>query len=160
MQDNQLKRTNGSNQGKNAYKNQEPVKLPERYLESGYYVDKSETKLKVNPLYIIDYPIEIKNLMEKEGGKDKNKQSQIRKYYDYCLRIDQKLNHFKRDYSFVEADVKDLIPKVTYARNRNVVSDVFVKFIEKNVNSIKDEKDYYAFIKHFEAIVAFMKKEH
>lgn len=150
------KNFNDSNNRSNGNRG-ETVGLPEKYLESGYYTDVE--KKKMNPDYIVVYAKNIARSLEKEGGNMKNKRTQIRKYYDYCIRVRDKLSRAGNDFSYVEADFAELLPKVSYAKSRSTVTDLFVEFIDKNINAVKDAKDYRAFLKHFESIVAFMKKD-
>ncbi len=133
------------------------ITLPEGYLKGGYYNDPEKEKLK--PEYIVKYPKEIVRGFEKEGKGNGNKRSQIRKYYEYLLRIEKKMINSDNDFSIVEADLQDLISKATYAKGRGVVTKIFEQFIERNVEAVKDEKDLRAFKKHFESVIAFTKKD-
>lgn len=127
-----------------------------RDLEGGYYSDSQKLKLKKE--YIVKYPKDIANKLEEQGRNDANKRSQIRKFYEYLLRVENKMNLPKNDFSSIEADFMGLVPHVTYARQRSVITDIFVQFIEKNAAAVHDEKDLRAFVKHFEAVIAFTKK--
>ena len=55
------------------------------------------------------------------------------------------------------ADVAELVPKANYALGRGVVTSLFKNFMSINVSHISDAKDYRAFIKHFEAVIAYIK---
>ena len=48
-----------------------------------------------------------------------------------------------------------LMPFVEYAQSRKRVSPLFVEFIGKNLQAMKDQRDFYAFLKHFEALIAY-----
>lgn len=135
----------------------ELYRLPPGYLQNGYYSDGEKRKLKKE--YIVDYPRKLADLFDKDGGKDTNKRSQIRKFYEYILRVETKMRLQGNDFSLIEADLSELMPYVSYAGQRRVVSKLFIDFIESNVKEIHDEKDLKAFTKHFEAIVAFTKKD-
>ena len=144
----------GGRGGNNRY---ETLTLPEGYLQGGYYSDTDKLKLKKK--YIVEYPKDIANLLEKDGGRDTNKRSQIRRFYDYLLRVESKMNLPNNDFSSIEADFMELVPHVAYARTRSVVSEMFIQFINKNAEAVHDEKDLRAFVKHFEAVIAFTKKD-
>ncbi len=131
--------------------------LPDGYLAGGYYSDARKEKLKKE--YIIDLPKKIAKELEYDGGRDANKRTQIRKFYEYLLRVELKMQLKENDYSMVEADLAALVPYVSYAGKRRLVSRIFQQFIEKNVNAVHDANDLRAFAKHFEALVAFTKKE-
>lgn len=132
-----------------------PLNLPDGYLARGYYEDADKKILRVE--YIIDYPKEIVGQLKME--KNKNKSSQLRKYYEFVIRIKDRLRQTNASYDEMKSAIASLIPYAEYARTRGKVSDYFRKFISKNVNSIHDEKDFMAFAKHFEAIIANLPKE-
>ena len=134
-----------------------PIRLPEGYLAGGYYQDSDKQKLKKE--YICDFAKDIAKILEKDGGREANKRTQIRKFYEYLLRVNQKMNMKNYDLSYIEADLAKLSPYVQYAGSRKVVSKVFVEFIEKNVAAIKGEEDLKAFVSHFESLIAYMKKD-
>lgn len=144
--------------GRGNFNNQDRPALPENYLMGGYFEDPKE-KQKLKPDYIIAYARKIARDLDNEGRGNKNKRTQIRKYYDYCLRLQKKMERMNNDFSFVESDFARLIPVVEYAESRARVSQIFVEFIEKNVAAIKDARDLGAYIKHFESVVAYMKKD-
>lgn len=143
--------------GKN--KPDKPAALPEGYLQGGYYSDSKKTKLKRE--YIVEYPKDLANAFWLDGGKDTNKRSQIRKFYEYLLRVERKMHLQDNAFGSIEADLAELLPYVTYAGNRKnkVVSNLFILFIQKNIAALHDEKDVRAFVKHFEAVIAFTKRD-
>ena len=149
----------GNKQGnQNRYnQNKESISLPEGYLKEGYFTDVNN-KEKRDSKYIVEYAKSIAAALEAEGKGQKNNSSQIRKYYDYGLRVQDKLQSKKNDFTYVEADIAQFVSTVSYAKSRGVVTKLFEEFLVKNVDKIEDEKDYYAFMKHFEAVIAFMKK--
>lgn len=131
--------------------------LPQGYLKEGYF-QTCEENVKLNSKYIVEYPREIAKKLSSEGN-NKNKRSQIRKFYEYSLRIQNLLRHKKGDFCVIEAEFKRLIPFVEYAESRGTVTECFVSFITKNVEEVKNADDLNAFVKHFEAIVAYLPKE-
>jgi len=128
---------------------------PEGYL-NGYYDDQKKQILRKE--YILSYAKDIKTKLELDGGYNKNKRSQIRKFYDYCIRIRQKLDA-KKDFAYVAADFANLDPMASMQKSRNVVSESFYDFIRMNVEAVQDERDFRAFVLHFQAIIAYMKKD-
>lgn len=127
--------------------------LPDGYLTQGYYEIKNDKKF-LRSEYIVDFPERIAKDLE---DRSKNKSSQIRKFYDYCVRLDGTMK--RKSFNEVEADFKRLIPFVKYACTRNRVSQLFVDFIERNVLKVKDKHDFRAFLKHFEALIAYLPKD-
>lgn len=128
-------------------------KLSGKYLSdlrSGYYKNKDCLK----PEFIVEYPKEIAKGLE---DRNKNKLSQIWKFYDHVRRIQDNLNG--KPFAAIEADLNILKPAVEYALNRDTVTVVFKNFIDENVSQIKDRKDLDAFIKHFQALIAYLPRE-
>lgn len=137
------------------------AELPKGYLEGGYYKDKDDKKV-LKKEYIVQYPSAIASTLsgkvDSDNGK-KNKRSQIRKFYEYSLQIKELLQRKGGDFDLVEAELKRLIPYVKYAESRGTVSSLYADFIQKNVNTIHNVDDLNAFVKHFEAVVAYLPKE-
>jgi CRISPR-associated protein Csm2 len=132
---------------------QAPV-LPKDYLVDGYYeVKNGKQVLKCE--YILEFAKQIsKNFID----GNKNKSSQLRKFYDYCMRLQQTLAT-GNDFAAIQADFSRLVPFVEYAKTRGRVTPLFVDFIKQNVAAVKNKEDYRAFVKHFEAIVAYLPKD-
>lgn len=129
--------------------------LPDGYLKGGYFEPAAEgERPALRREFIIGYPETIANALE---DREKNKSTQLRKFYDYCIRIRDMLD---RGQSFheVESDFCRLAAFAKYAESRGRVSDLFVKFIQNNVNMIHSKDEFYAFLKHFEAVIAYIKK--
>ena len=146
----------GNNRNNGGNKPKEKFELPAGYLEGGYFLDSEQKKLRKE--YITDFARKIAADLERDGGLQKNNKTQIRKFYEYGLRIKMMLQRCDNDISWVEAPIAEYISKVAYAKNRGLVTDLYEQFIVKNVKAIETTADFYAFMKHFEAIVAFMKK--
>lgn len=129
--------------------------LPQGYLAGGYFkpVEKGERPA-LRREFIIEYPKDIAKALE---DREKNKSTQLRRFYDYCIRIRDMLD---RGQSFpeVEGDFCRLAAFAKYAESRGKVSGLFVEFIQKNVDSIHSKDEFYAFVKHFEAVIAYVKK--
>ena len=137
--------------------------LPDGYLDGGYYKEVNGEKV-LKKEYIVKYPTEIVELLKVRDDKgrvkpDINKRSQIRKFYEYALAAQGLLQRNGNRFEVVEAELNRLIPFADYAKSRGTVSGLFVEFIKKNVTSIHNTSDMTAFIKHFEAIVAYLPKD-
>ena len=139
-----------------------PLKLPDGYeedLRGGYfYQPEGAEKPVMKPKFILGYPEKIADALALEGGKKKNKSSQIRRYYDFCIRVRDLLSS-GRSYEEMEATFCRLVPLVEYAKNRDLVTSLFVDFINRNIDAIYTVEDFTAFVMHFEAVVAHMKQE-
>ena len=150
--------------GRNSFgSNYQKGLLPKGYLSGGYFETiKGENALK--PEYIVEYSKEIaKKLADRneweKSNTPQNKRSQIRKFYEYVLRIQGLLRRKNDNFGAVEAELKRLIPYVDYAVSRGTVSELFQNFINDNMMAIHNVEDLNAFVKHFESIVAYLPKE-
>lgn len=115
------------------------------YFESANYVKKE---------FIVDYAKELAQLF----GRDKsiNKSAQIRKYFDFCRRIEG-IYKVKKDFNYVKSELPKLIYHINSAFNKKLVTREFCDFIEKNVElAIVSESNFMkGFICHFEAVIGF-----
>lgn len=148
---------NGKQKKRREQKKFNSQSLPQNYLVGGYYHDDEKKKLKKE--YIIDYSKNIAESLDREGGRERNKRSQIRKFYDCLLRTEQKLYLNQNDFLSIEADLATIQLHAFNAKTREVVSEIFLSFIEENIAAIHDERDLRAFVKHFEAVIIFIKRD-
>lgn len=133
---------------------QKPM-LPDRYLEDGYFKPIAEGgRPALRREFIIEYPEKIAKALD---DREKNKSTQLRKFYDYCIRIRDMLDR-GQSFGEVESDFCRLAAFAKYAESRSKVSGLFVDFIQKNVETVQSKEDFYAFLKHFEAVIAYIKK--
>lgn len=133
-----------------------PAVLPEGYLAGGYYRQAPGGERVLDERYIIDYP---KAIAEGLSDREMNKSAQLRKFYDYCIRLRDMMAYQGKSFPALRADLDRLIPFAQYAQKRRRVSDLFVRFVEQNVAAIGDEGEFRAFLKHFEALIAYLPKE-
>ena len=149
--------------GRNNYQNgqggynsryQQPS-LPDGYLDGGYFSPaKDGQKRAMKREYILGYPEQIARALD---DRDKNKSTQLRKFYDYCIRIRDALEQGKT-FQEVESDFCRLTAFAKYAENRSRVTSLFVDFIDRNVKIVQSKESFYAFLKHFEAVIVYIKK--
>lgn len=91
------------------------------------------------------------------------KSTQMRRFYDDVKAIERKLSLGQdedgREKSFAveHAMITMLKPKAVYAEKRKVAPRAFTQFVFDNVDSIHDLRDFEAFVRHFEAVVAYHK---
>lgn len=158
MSYNENGRRSNNSWNNNIHREKPRAVFPEGYLENGYFkvVDGRDC---LKPEYIVEYPQKIADTLEMDGNNNQNKQSQIRKFYEYLLQVQEKLRRSDSRFEVIEADFVELIPFVKYAKERKRVTQFFVDFIKKNVQTVKNERDFHAFVKHFEAVIAFLKKD-
>jgi CRISPR-associated protein Csm2 len=91
------------------------------------------------------------------------KSTQMRRFYDDVKAIERKImlegDEGKRKEAFEaeHAMIVMLKPKAVYAQKRGTAPAKFTQFIFDNVDSIRDLRDFEAFVRHFEAVVAYHK---
>lgn len=93
-----------------------------------------------------------------ERGKKPIKASQLRKFYGEVKKLEMRWqNSGKRGQAFGEILplIKLLKAKAAYANSRDYVPDSFRTWIWDNVDLIKADKDFQAFLLYFEAVVGF-----
>ncbi len=124
-------------------------------LSKGYY-EVIDGKKCMKPAFIVEYPqMIVKELRDRK----RNKPSQIRKYCDYARGMNDRLKRGNVTLNMIKADLLKMIPVVYSALTRDTVTIKFKLFIEKNLNQIKDKDDLDAFVKHFQALMAYLPKE-
>lgn len=119
-----------------------------------YYKDPAEKK-KLNPEWV-----DTKAQKWAESFKQL-KTTQMRRFYDDLKAIERKIM-LGKDMQTQEANLERNIAlimmfkaKAVYAEKRKVAPREFTQFIFDHMASIKDLKDFQAFVKVFEAVVAF-----
>ncbi|MBI3583951.1 MAG: type III-A CRISPR-associated protein Csm2 [Nitrospinae bacterium] len=87
------------------------------------------------------------------GRKLKN--HQLRRFYGHAKAAENRLR-MTGDWDVVNLDVKKLGPFVSEAKGKDKIPQSFFDFIDKNIKSIKIQKDFEkGFMEHFQAIVAY-----
>lgn len=93
------------------------------------------------------------------------KSSQLRKFYGTVKALELELKnrtHGKGDKESQEAVFGEILPlikllkaKGAYARARMVVPEAFKAWLDDNVDTINEPREFEAFLLHFEAVVGF-----
>ncbi len=100
---------------------------------------------------------------EKQESKTaKNKSTQIRRFYDAVLELNEKAQNLASDEQYqkeVYPFVIMLRSKVAYAKSRDLVSDIFVKMINQCVSESSSIKRMNNFKLFFEAVIGFYPKK-
>lgn len=92
--------------------------------------------------------------------------TQLRRFYDDVLTLRQRLKAEQGQnpsadenevFAELRADFKMLKAKAVYARgrNKNTFPMEFLQFFIDHVTAVKNARDFEAFCKHFQAVVAF-----
>ena len=134
-------------------KKEEAERLVDEYLKGKiqYYLD--EEKKETNEKFFDEYPRALAYvLVEKD-----NKLSQLRKFYYVIERISRSIN-LGMDVKQFKGELKALVGHAWNKYDSNYVSKEFHDMLEKNVEAIKDSKDFQMFKQHFEAILCYVPK--
>lgn len=136
------------------FKERQEATFPKDYLKGGYFKDSSKKTLRCE--YVVEYP---KHIVENLKFKDKNKSSQLRKFYDYVIRIKDTIKYDTKTFDEVITEINKLDYYASYAETRGKVTKYFVDFIKENLKNINGKEDFLAFSTHFEAVIAYLPKE-
>lgn len=140
----------GGNKGGSVHNDDLPTPSP-----VSYYSDSNKKTLKQELL-------DQKAISWANSFKDL-KSSQMRRFYDDLKAIERKIlvagdiNAQEEAFRQNRAFITMFKAKAAYAQKRKVSPPDFTKFIFDHEASIKDLKDFKAFLKVFEAVVAFHK---
>lgn len=124
-------------------------------LNDGYF-KLVDNKNSLKPEFIVEYPRKIAWRLKDDK---KNKLSQLWKFYNHAIRIQDTLRQTGDSLETLKAELFELQPYVNYAKGRGTVTQEFKKFIDFNVPCINDNDDLKAFIKHFQSIIAYLPRQ-
>ena len=90
---------------------------------------------------------------------ERNKRTQIRKFYDELLRLNGIVKSNPRDWEVVLPYINMLIAKAAYANGRNtLVTDDFVKLLKDCVAQVEKPADLDVFANFFESFMGFYRR--
>lgn len=133
-------------------------------MEIKFFEDESNSIIKSDLFSKIaeDWAINVcKSGLNARGDKlEKNKISQIRKFYDEALNIKELLKAGE-DYRLVFPYIKMLNAKAAYAEGRKLITREFKEFICKSLMQVKEnnKKSFEVFLSFFEAFMGYYKFE-
>lgn len=125
-----------------------PGSLPQEYitkLKEGYFNDKGNLWEDFITTMASKIALSFKGL----------KNHQLRRFYGHAKSAENRLR-MTNDWDAVNIEIKRLEPFVSEAKGKDKIPHSFYEFIEKNIKSIHNQKDFEdGFIRHFEAVVAY-----
>lgn len=121
--------------------------------------------LKTDPplatLFSEDAETFAKNLDESakadRGGKEKNKSTQIRRFYDELVGWQERIGEDENKFNQYLAFIRMLNAKAAYAQGRNLVTVEFVTWFKECIQQVDSPKTLRNFKLHFEAVLGFLK---
>lgn len=91
------------------------------------------------------------------GGKEKNKTTQIRRFYDELVGWQERIGHDPEKFGQYIAFIRMLNAKAAYAKGRNLVTPEFVQWMQDCVMQVETPNSLHHFRLHFEAVLGFLK---
>jgi len=120
---------------------------------------KDKAKEIIDPFLFSKIAEDMARAMSQEhdnSGKKANKRTQIRRFYDEILRLDQMARSSPDKWDRLLPQIHMLTAKAAYARGRELVSKGFLEdMIKHPVSKIEDSKDLAVFANFFEAFMGF-----
>ncbi len=121
-------------------------------MDIQFYQDPA--KKTVNPKIFSEKAAQLSTTLA--GVRNRNKRTQIRRFYDEVLRFEQDAKTLGPEkWPDILARLHLLIPKAAYAQGRELVSEEFVKFIKESVKQVQSREDLTVFANLFEAFMGF-----
>lgn len=121
-----------------------------------FYSDREKKVINLE-LFASDAETVAKKIYD-SGKPNKNKISQIRKFFDEALKFDSYLKQGE-EYQAILPYIKMIHAKVKYAEGRNLVTPDFSGMIKDLINQLdeKDPKSFEIFLSFFEAFMGYYK---
>lgn len=121
-----------------------------------FYKDKGRRA--INPTLFSTIAEERASTVYKSGGREANRRSQLRKFYDEVLRLNMLVKTNPTDWDNILPFVNMLIAKAVYAQGRNKVSEDFVRMIKEGITQVQKKDDLDIFANFFEAFMGYYRQ--
>ncbi len=132
--------------------NSSGAKLPEGYLQGGYFEEKNGKKY-IREEVFVSWAQNVSEALRSSGLLP----TAIRKFFTKLRAIEHKYK-VSRDFDLVIQDLHSFHRDVKYAESRNVATPLFTGFIEKNSSLAKSDPEHFkAFVEHFQSVIAYYK---
>ena len=120
---------------------------------------KDKSREQLDPLLFSGTAEKLAREIGEEGGRNKNKNSQLRRYFDEIVRLNDLALQGDGDQMKYQIlpQVHMLIAKVVYAQGRNLVTHSFVKMMKQGIEQVHDSKDLRVFTSFLESFMGFYK---
>lgn len=121
---------------------------------------KDKPKKQVQPNLFSGFAEDLAQSIHNEGGRNINKRTQLRKFYDEVLRFDSMLKatsekEAEDEFQRMLPYLKMLNAKAAYALGRGLVSNRFKDFLSSSLAKIEDRDDFQVFAGLFESFMGF-----
>lgn len=119
-----------------------------------FYTDKERRILE--PKLFFDIAMNWAEKIHDRGGKNANKRSQLRKFFDEVIRLNSRSKN--EDWNNILPYVNMLIAKAAYAQGRNKITPDFVDLMKDCIREVHEKKDLEVFANFFESFMGFYRK--
>ncbi len=122
-----------------------------------FWADSEKTK--IDPKLFSDKAEGFAKELNESGGRQGNKSSQLRKFYDEVVRLNVLAQERPQQWEAILPQVHMLAAKAAYANGRSkLVSDEFLQFIKDAISQVEVAKDLKVFANFFEATMGFYRR--
>lgn len=111
----------------------------------------------VTPTLFSETAKECAKVISDNGDRDKNKSTQLRRFYDEVCMWHEKIANDETKFAENLPFVRMVAAKVAYARGRDLVDDSFMDFMEKGLDQVDSIKTFNTFKTFMEAFMGFYK---
>lgn len=119
---------------------------------------KNPEKRMIEPQLFSKIAEDIAEKVHSGGGRDSNKRSQLRKFFDEVIRLNSMAKSSPDEWDNILPYVNMLLAKVVYAEGRKKVTGEFVDLIKNCIKQVKSPDDLDVFANFFEAFMGFYRK--
>ncbi|NPA39138.1 MAG: type III-A CRISPR-associated protein Csm2 [Thermodesulfobacteria bacterium] len=117
----------------------------------------NKEKGELNPLAFSELAQNLAKKISESGGRNKNKPSQIRKYYDTIFKLNERAKMVGANFNSILVELNRELALLYYALGREKVTEEFVKMMEELIKSVKNSEDLNVITQFLECFMAFYK---
>ncbi len=99
----------------------------------------------------------VKISKEGQRERDKNKSTQLRRFFDEIIRLNTRAQAQDADWNIILPHVHMVVAKAAYAKGRNLVTDSFVSLMRDGISQVNTKEDLRVFTNFFESFMGFYK---
>ena len=98
-----------------------------------------------------------KRKQKNEEKEDKNKSTQLRRFFDELVRLNIQAQNKEEDWGMIKPRVHMIVAKAAYAKGRDLVTNKFVEIVRDGVSQVETREDLQVFTNFFESFMGFYK---
>ncbi len=112
----------------------------------------------ITPTLFSETAKECAEVIAANGGRDRNKSTQIRRFYDEVSLWQEKVGNDEARFAENLPFIKMIVAKVAYANGRKLVDNSFLNFMEAGLKQVDSLKSFCTFKTFMEAFMGFYKQ--